>query len=133
MRVLSKRERPRGQEQPSDLYFNSARLRQVIAHLESTADDEWCVDIVRSKDETKNCIFGHIFNMGGGDEIKGNDWWQWFEYTIATTSMAYPVNDGRNPMYRQPSFIGHHGPASLTWARTPIQVADSVAPNQALL
>lgn len=76
------------------------KLAKIISHLESTDEDDWCINIVRSKDQKKNCIMGHIFNMGTNDK-EGNDWWEFFEHEVATTYMVYPVNDGRNKKYSQ--------------------------------
>ena len=77
------------------------KLGQVIAHLERTTDDDWCEGVVRrDTGGEKNCIFGHIFAMG--DDVKSsNRWWNWFEDNVASTYMAYPVNDGEDPRYPQ--------------------------------
>lgn len=77
-------------------------LQRVIDHCEATKEDDWCQDIVRSKDQSKNCLLGHIFAMGKNDE-EGGCWWDWFEATVATTYMVYPVNDGENKKYPQPT------------------------------
>lgn len=74
----------------------------IISYMESTAEDSWQMNVVRSKDGTKNCFFGHLFNMGGDDE-RGSALWGWFEERWATTYMIYPVNDGENPDYPQPT------------------------------
>lgn len=77
-------------------------LQTVIAYMETTTEDSWQTGTVRSKDGTKNCFFGHLFAMGGSDE-QGDLLWHWFEDRWATTYMIYPVNDGENPDYPQPT------------------------------
>lgn len=72
------------------------RLAEVVEYLESTSEESWCVDVVRTKDG-KNCLFGHLFDLGGSD-LMGL-----FEDSIATTFMVYPVNDGTHPKYQQPT------------------------------
>lgn len=75
-------------------------LEPVIAYMESTAEDSWNVDTVRSKDGTKNCFFGHLFNMAP-DEDRANALWGMFEDLWSTTYRIYPINDGTNPRYPQ--------------------------------
>ncbi len=75
-------------------------IDDVIAYMDATAEDSWQMDVVRSKDGSRNCFFGHLFAMGGSDAA-GNDLWMWFEEIYATTYMLYPVNDGTNPAYPQ--------------------------------
>lgn len=75
-------------------------LDTVIAYMEATDEDAWNLDTVRSKDGTKNCFFGHLFNMSA-DEDRANALWGLFEDLYATTYMVYPVNDGENPRYPQ--------------------------------
>jgi len=78
----------------------SDNLNQVIKFCDATSEGEWCTDVVRTKDTSKNCLFGHIFNMGD-DQKESNQWWNWFEENVASTYMVYPVNDGTNPKYPQ--------------------------------
>lgn len=52
-------------------------IKSFISYLESTTDDQWCIDIVRSADMSKNCLVGHFC------EFK-SDWdtsesFSWFE------------------------------------------------------
>ena len=68
-------------------------LDVIIPYLEKTNNNSWCTDVVKTKDG-KNCLFGHLFDLGGGELM------DWFE-NIATTYMVYPVNDGKNPNYKQ--------------------------------
>mgnify|MGYP003607769098 CR=1 FL=1 len=75
-------------------------MARIISHLESTREEDWVEDVVRSKDGSKNCLFGHIFSMSE-DEKESNRLWDLFECTVATTYMVYPVNDGRDPDYPQ--------------------------------
>jgi hypothetical protein len=71
-------------------------IETIINYLESTTDESWCLDVVKTK-EGRNCFFGHIFDFGGGEL------WDWFENRWATTYMIYPVNDGGHPNYKQPT------------------------------
>ncbi|HET9136953.1 MAG TPA: hypothetical protein VFO76_09965 [Candidatus Kapabacteria bacterium] len=68
-------------------------IQEIIDYLEQTPEDSWCVDVVKS--ESKNCLFGHLFDLGGGKLM------DYFEARWATTFMIYPVNDGENPSYQQ--------------------------------
>lgn len=77
-------------------------LQDFIDYLERTEESQWCVDIVRSKDQEKNCLFGHLFNFAGDDKT-GSFYWDYFENAYATTCMVYPVNDGNNQRYQQPT------------------------------
>lgn len=67
---------------------------EIIRYLESTTEDSWCTDVVKTKDG-KNCLLGHLFDFGGNKVM------DIFESLIATTFMFYPVNDGTNKMYQQ--------------------------------
>lgn len=76
-------------------------LEAVIEHIEATAEDSWCQDVVRTTGgQERNCFFGHLFNMGE-TEGDSNRIWDWFESRWATTYIVYPVNDGEHPDYRQ--------------------------------
>lgn len=75
-------------------------LDTVIAYMEATDEDAWNLNTVRSKDGTKNCFFGHLFNMTP-DEERANALWGMFEDLYATTYRIYSVNDGENPRYPQ--------------------------------
>jgi hypothetical protein len=75
-------------------------LDTVIAYMESTDEDAWNLNTVRSKDGTKNCFFGHLFNMSP-DEARANALWAMFEDVYSTTYRIYPINDGENPRYPQ--------------------------------
>lgn len=75
-------------------------IQEIIDYMEATSEDSWGVDVVRSKDGSKNCFFGHLFNMGK-DQEESNELWGLFEELYATTYMIYPVNDGENPYYQQ--------------------------------
>jgi hypothetical protein len=70
-------------------------LEAIINFLEGTTEESWCTDVVKTEDG-KSCLFGHIFDFGG------KDLFYWFE-NIANTYMVYPVNDGENPKYQQPT------------------------------
>ena len=75
-------------------------IDSFIAYLEQTKDEDWVCDIVRSKDGNANCLFGHLFAFANDDKT-AQLYWDHFEYWWATTYMIYPVNDGKNPNYRQ--------------------------------
>jgi hypothetical protein len=42
-----------------------------------------------------------VFFLGGDENAKCNEWWNWFENAIATEYMIFPVNDGRHKDYPQ--------------------------------
>lgn len=75
------------------------KLQEVISYLEATTDEQWCMDRVRTKDQKKNCLMGHVFAMGK-DDADSNKWLNWFEY-IATEYMYYTINDGKEARYPQ--------------------------------
>lgn len=75
--------------------INTFSLDVIIPYMENTTEESWCMDVVKTKDG-KNCLFGHLYDLGGGELM------DWFE-NIATTYMVYPVNDGQNPSYPQPT------------------------------
>ncbi|WIE80938.1 hypothetical protein [Curtobacterium sp. MCSS17_016] len=79
-----------------------ATLEQVITHIEATDEASWCTDVVRTAEDGRNCFFGHLFNMGADDQ-EGAAIWDWFECRWMTTYGMYPINDGRNPRYPQPT------------------------------
>ncbi len=76
-------------------------LQEIIDYMETTKEESWCVDVVRTKDQ-KNCFFGHLVNMES-DPREGQFLWDIFEECIATTYMIFPVNDGENKDYQQPT------------------------------
>lgn len=79
-----------------------ADLRALIAYLETTPEEAWQADTVRSGDGTRNCFFGHLHAWGGGD-TRGSALWDAFEELWSTTYRIYPVNDGQDPRYQQPT------------------------------
>lgn len=81
-------------------FMQLANLDAVISYMETTVEEAWRTETVRSADGSTNCFFGHLFNMGADDE-QGSALWNWFEELWATTYMIYPVNDGRNEKYQQ--------------------------------
>lgn len=88
---------------PAPLEWAAAQLETldpVIAYMEATAEDSWNLDTVRSKDGTRNCFFGHLFNMAP-DEDRANALWGMFEDLWSTTYRIFPINDGTNPSYPQ--------------------------------
>lgn len=84
------------------------KIDDLILYLEKTKPENWIVDKVRTKDG-RGCVMSHIFDFGGGDEkneagfTKGGEAWDFFEEVWATTYMIYPVNDGENKKYQQPT------------------------------
>lgn len=79
-----------------------AMLRDFIPYLEQTADEDWCIDVVRTKDNKANCLFGHLSNFCGHSEHQNvmTDF-DWFESRISTTYVIYAINDGNSNQYRQ--------------------------------
>ena len=102
-------------------------LPAFIAYLETTAEDSWCTDVVRSPDGAANCVFGHLFQYATDHtrtiellagthgqvgrngrrmdpaEVFANAVWNVFEERWTTTYVLYRVNDGENPAYSQPT------------------------------
>lgn len=81
-------------------YESLINLNSFIAYLQQTKDEDWVVDIVRSKDG-KSCVMGHLVDWFYGKDYKGNilPIWDAFECMWATTYMIYPVNDGQSPKW----------------------------------
>lgn len=93
----------------------------VVTMVEATTDDAWQTDVVRSQDGSRNCFFGHLFAYAEkraaeagvtvtqvpegltSAEVVANRVWDWFEDEYATTYAVYPINDGRNLAYSQPT------------------------------
>ncbi|WP_415854140.1 hypothetical protein [Sinomonas sp. G460-2] len=83
-------------------YETLADLGPLIAHLETTGEDTWQTDVVRSEDSTRKCFFGHV-HAWGGDDTRGSALWEAFEELWSTTYRIYTVNDGSDPGYHQPT------------------------------
>lgn len=81
-----------------------SNIDPFIQYLEKTDPNDWTMDVVRTKDG-KNCLLGHLVNWFYGKDYEGNimDAWDWFNEIWATEYMFYPVNDGENPKYQQPT------------------------------
>ncbi|WP_241626792.1 hypothetical protein [Rosenbergiella epipactidis] len=77
-------------------------LGDFISYLNSTEDSSWCTDVVRSRDGTGNCLYGHLSNFCGhkGDENVSPDF-DWFDSLVSTSYVIYPINDGENEKYQQ--------------------------------
>lgn len=84
-----------------EVYKRLSSLEPFIEYLENTKDDEWIVDIVRSKDNARNCVMGHLINWFYGKDYTGpiSNAWDIFEEMWATTYMIYPINDGKSPSW----------------------------------
>lgn len=82
-----------------------SNLQPFIQYCIDTREDEWQVDVVRDKGNTKNCMFGHLVNWFYGKDFKGNisPAWDAFENIWMSTYVIYPINDGQNPKYQQPT------------------------------
>lgn len=93
-----------------------ADLGPFIEHLSTTDAQEWQLDRVRGTDEDgaqRNCFFGHLFNwaadqaerLGYAEDPEGfaSAVWDAFEQGWSTTYVIYPINDGANPEYQQPT------------------------------
>ena len=88
---------------------NNLSIESLIDYLEQIPDDLWLVDRVRK--DGRNCVTGHIFNYGGGDDNKdeygtngGTLARDWFENTWATTYMIYVINDGETPTWMNENY-----------------------------
>lgn len=77
-------------------------LKEFLPFLEETSEESWCTDVVRSKDGSGNCLFGHLANFVGPKDNLVPDF-DWFETMVSTTYVIYPINDGTDPEYPQGS------------------------------
>lgn len=75
-------------------------LDKIIEYLETTTEDSWCTDVLRTKDG-RNCLLGHLHDYGGGDAGFGSYVCDMFEEVFATTFMFFSINDGEHPNYPQ--------------------------------
>lgn len=84
------------------LEVDHEKLKLVLEKLESTTDEQWCMDRVREETDEgpKNCLLGHVFDLGSND-TESNKWCDWFTCIITTEYVFYPINDGKNPEYTQ--------------------------------
>lgn len=78
-------------------------LPGFIQYLIDTREDEWAVDVVRTKGGEKNCLFGHLVNWVYGKDYEGSVTraWDIFEEMWSSTWEIYPINDGQDPRYKQ--------------------------------
>src|SRR5690625_3734599 len=94
-------------------YKSVGNLDGIIEYMRNTTADQWQLDVVRSKDGERNCFFGHLFNYGieqahrnghaDRDEEYATRVWEAFEEHWGTTFRVYPINDGEDPGYPQPT------------------------------
>lgn len=84
----------------TDMVFPVTLIDDFIKYCQNTTDDQWCMEVVRTKDQKANCLFGHLFEFAGDDKT-GSFYWDMFEEVYATTYMVYQVNDGKDPDYPQ--------------------------------
>ena len=114
----------RGSRRTFERHGLTVTLDDIIAMVESTDEDAWQVDVVRSGDGNRNCFFGHLHAYGfqraagltvdivpqffrdrapevGAQDYFASQLWDWFECAWASTYAIYPVNDGTNPRYPQ--------------------------------
>jgi hypothetical protein len=77
-------------------------LQSFIEYCEATTADEWYLHKVRNKENTKNCLYGHLVNWYYSKDYKGNisPIWDAFE-ELGSTYYVYEINDGNNPKYPQ--------------------------------
>lgn len=75
-------------------------INNIISYMEKTDEDSWYMKVCRTKGG-ENCLFGHLFDYGGGDNGKGSFICDWFEEMYATVYMFFSINDGEHPDYPQ--------------------------------
>lgn len=82
-----------------------SQLDQFIQYLQETREDEWAIDVVRTEGGKKNCLFGHLVNWVYGPDYEGSVTraWDCFEEMWSSTFEIYPINDGQDPRYTQPT------------------------------
>jgi hypothetical protein len=72
-------------------------IKELIAYMEATPEESWCVDLCRTDDRAQHCVLSHVLNFAGVDGL------DFFEERWATMSMMFPVNDGQHEKYQQPT------------------------------
>lgn len=80
----------------------STDMQGFIDYCEGTKPQDWYLQRVRNKENTKNCLYGHLINWYYGKDYTGNisPIWDAFE-EVGSTYYVYPINDGSNPKYPQ--------------------------------
>lgn len=80
-------------------------LPDFISYIINTDDADWQIDIVRDKNNERNCLFGHLVNWYFGREYQGDitTAWDAFESIWSTTFEVFEINDGRDKRYQQPT------------------------------
>lgn len=80
-------------------------LDQFIQYLQETREDQWAIDVVRTEGGKKNCLFGHLVNWVYGPDYEGSVSMAWdlFEEMWSSEWEVYPINDGKDPRYQQPT------------------------------
>lgn len=78
-------------------------LSSFIQYCQDTKENEWVIDVVRTKGNEKNCLFGHLVNWYYGKNYEGNisPIWDMFEEIWTSTFVVYPINDGKDLRYQQ--------------------------------
>jgi len=78
-------------------------LTSFINYCIETNESEWAVDVVRTKGNKQNCLFGHLVNWHHGNNYQGKctEIWDSFEEMWSSTFYVYDVNDGKNEKYQQ--------------------------------
>ena len=72
------------------------RVRKIRNYLKKTKHDNWCVDIYRTKCQTKHCVLSHIAEGFGTLEM------EWFEGVIGNSyTIGHGVNDKPSADYPQ--------------------------------
>lgn len=86
----------------TDAYKSLEDLTSLINYVTATTEEEWVVDVVRT--ENKNCLYGHVVDWYHGKGYTGDITaiWDAFE-EVASSYYVYPINDGQNPKYQQPT------------------------------
>lgn len=87
---------------PTD--YNWFNPQNLLEYLKRTEEENWCTDVVKTS-TGQSCLIGHVFDWAGGDsDIKrANQAMDLFEIIFATSYMFYPVNDGKDKRYPQPT------------------------------
>lgn len=80
----------------------STDLGGFIDYCEATKPSDWYLHKVRNKDNTKNCLYGHLVNWYYGKDYTGSisPIWDAFE-EVGSTYYVFDINDGTNPNYPQ--------------------------------
>jgi len=94
------------QNNSQDQVQSKTLINNFLTYLEKTQDSEWLMEKCADTPElNKCCIVGHFFKFTDitNNQKNANKLWDNFSWDFANEFMFYPVNDGKDKNYQQPT------------------------------